>query len=94
MTTSSDQAAKLRRDASAGRSGLLPGGCLPAIAITGGKGGVGKTAIATNLSVLLRRFGLDPLRIDLDMGLANADVLLGVNPQATLFDIVIGGQAL
>ena len=67
---------------------------LPAIAITGGKGGVGKTCIAVNLAVLLAKLGLRTLLVDLDLGLANADVLLGVNPDHTLADVVLGGQSI
>jgi flagellar biosynthesis protein FlhG len=94
MTTRSDQASGLRRIAGGKptASAALP--CLPALAITGGKGGVGKTAIASNLSVLLHKMGISPLLIDLDMGLANADVILGVNPQTSLFEVLVGGQPL
>ena len=67
---------------------------LPAIAITGGKGGVGKTCIAVNLAVLLAKMGMKPLLVDLDLGLANADVLLGINPEHTLADVMLGGQAV
>ncbi|MFW5846297.1 MAG: P-loop NTPase [Planctomycetota bacterium] len=79
----------------AGRDGTgteLPD--LPALAITGGKGGVGKTCLAVNLALLLQGLGMEPLLVDLDMGLANADVLLGVNPSSSLFEVVIGGDSL
>ena len=67
---------------------------LPAIAITGGKGGVGKTCIAVNLAVLLARQGLKPLLVDLDLGLANADLVLGVSPERSLLDVFTRGAAL
>jgi flagellar biosynthesis protein FlhG len=67
---------------------------LPAIAITGGKGGVGKTSIAVNLALLLARAGLPGVLVDLDLGLANADVLLGVEPAATLADVALRGHPL
>ena len=77
---------------SGGEAALAIG--LPAIAITGGKGGVGKTCIAVNLAVVLAKLGLKPLLVDLDLGLANADVLLGVTPEHTLADVVLGGQSV
>jgi flagellar biosynthesis protein FlhG len=61
---------------------------LPALAVTGGKGGVGKTCVAVNLAVALAKAGLRPLLVDLDLGLANADVLMGVDPERTLYDLV------
>jgi flagellar biosynthesis protein FlhG len=67
---------------------------LPALAVTGGKGGVGKTCVAVNLAVALARLGLRPLLIDADLGLANADILLGVDPARTLHDHFAGGVAL
>jgi flagellar biosynthesis protein FlhG len=67
---------------------------LPAIAVTGGKGGVGKTSTAVNLACLLAKAGLPPILVDTDLGLANADVMLGVDPQATLADVVLGGRPI
>jgi flagellar biosynthesis protein FlhG len=62
---------------------------LPAIAVTGGKGGVGKTCVAVNLAVQLGLLGLRPLLVDCDLGLANADALLGVNPTRTLAEVIL-----
>jgi len=81
-----DQAAKLRELASRQLDEALP--ILPAIAVTGGKGGVGKTCIAVNLAIALAELGSKPLLVDFDIGLANADVLLGVRPTTTLADVV------
>lgn len=67
---------------------------LPALAVTGGKGGVGKTCVAVNLGVALARLGLRPLLVDADLGLANADILLGVDPEHTLHDHIVGGLPL
>ena len=60
------------------------------LAVTSGKGGVGKTAIATNLAVALAQFGHKTLLMDADLGLANVDVLLGLSPAYTLADLVDG----
>ena len=67
---------------------------LPALTVTGGKGGVGKTCVAVNLAILLARAGARPLLVDLDLGLANADLILGVDPQASLADVVLAGRPL
>src|SRR4051812_39412991 len=61
---------------------------LPAIAVTGGKGGVGKTCIAVNLSLTLAEIGCKPLLVDCDLGLANADVMLGLDPRTTLYEVM------
>jgi flagellar biosynthesis protein FlhG len=58
------------------------------IAITGGKGGVGKTNVAVNLSLALCEAGARVLLLDADLGLANVDVLLGISPQYTLQHLV------
>ncbi len=60
------------------------------IALASGKGGVGKTSIAVNLSVALARADKGTLLIDVDYGLANAAIMLGVNPAFTLTDVVDG----
>ncbi|MDJ0761601.1 MAG: AAA family ATPase [Myxococcota bacterium] len=60
------------------------------ISITGGKGGVGKSSIAVNLALGLSRLGGRILLVDGDLGLANADQLLGVHAPATLLDVVQG----
>jgi flagellar biosynthesis protein FlhG len=85
-----DQASALRAAAQA-RPEPTP---LPALAIAGGKGGVGKTCIAVNLGLLLAEMGLKPLLVDCDLGLANADVMLGLAPTATLHDVMFGGTAI
>ena len=60
------------------------------IAVTSGKGGVGKTNVAANLSVALSRSGCDVMLFDADMGLANVDVLLGLQPRFNLAHVVSG----
>lgn len=58
------------------------------IAVTSGKGGVGKSNIAANLSLALCEAGARVLLLDADLGLANVDVLLGLNPQYTLQHLI------
>ena len=60
------------------------------IAVLGGKGGVGKTNVATNLAVAAAGLGARVLLVDGDLGLANVDVLLGLTPRATSAEILSG----
>jgi len=64
------------------------------VAVTGGKGGVGKTNVAVNLAVAFAESGKKTLLLDTDLGLANADVLLGLSPTFTLADVIDGRCAL
>jgi flagellar biosynthesis protein FlhG len=47
---------------------------LPMLAVTGGKGGIGKTSLAVNLALCLCRLGVRGLLVDYDLSLANADI--------------------
>lgn len=60
------------------------------IAVTGGKGGVGKSSVSINLSVCLAQMGRRVALLDADLGLANIDVLLGLRPTQTLEDVLNG----
>jgi flagellar biosynthesis protein FlhG len=64
------------------------------IAITSGKGGVGKTFVSANLAAALTRHGLKVLVLDADLGLANLDVVLNLYPKITLHDVFTGKAAL
>jgi flagellar biosynthesis protein FlhG len=64
------------------------------IAITSGKGGVGKSNIALNLGILLSAAGNRVALIDADLGLANLDVLMDVNVRANLSHVVNGQKRL
>lgn len=64
------------------------------IAITGGKGGVGKSNLAVNLSLELGLLGNQVGLLDADFGLANADVLCGVSPSYHLGHVIEGLKAL
>lgn len=61
------------------------------LAVTSGKGGVGKTSLAVNLALLLSRAGRSVRLVDADFGLSNAEVLMGVAPRHTLNDVLRGG---
>ena len=61
-----------------------------AIAITSGKGGVGKTNLAVNLAVCLARLGRRTCLLDADLGLANADILCNLSPRLTLEHVISG----
>lgn len=60
------------------------------IAITSGKGGVGKTNISVNLAIHLARMGYKTCLFDADLGLANVNILLGLAPEFTLGDLIEG----
>ncbi len=58
------------------------------IAVSSGKGGVGKTSLTVNLAISLAKKGKEVYIIDADLGLANVDVLLGLIPTYTLYHIM------
>lgn len=58
------------------------------IAITSGKGGVGKTNIATNLGIAYSNMGKKVIVIDADLGLANVNVMLNIIPQYNLYHVI------
>lgn len=60
------------------------------LAITGGKGGVGKTSVALNLSLTLAREGSRVLLLDADTDLANVSIMLGRYPTRTLANVMAG----
>tara|TARA_R110002096_G_scaffold143328_4_gene299325 strand:- start:118426 stop:119286 length:861 start_codon:yes stop_codon:yes gene_type:complete len=62
------------------------------IAITGGKGGVGKSTIAVNLAVTYAARGSETLAVDADFGMADLNLLLGVAPKKNLLDIINGSS--
>lgn len=64
------------------------------IAVTSGKGGVGKTTLTANLGIALKQMGLEVGVVDCDFGLSNLHVLLGMRPVHKLPDVISGRIAL
>jgi flagellar biosynthesis protein FlhG len=64
------------------------------IAITSGKGGVGKTNIVANLGFTLSQLGKKVLILDADLGLGNLDVLLGVAPKYNISHVIRGDKTI
>ena len=64
------------------------------VAVTSGKGGVGKTFVSANLAAALAKRGLRVLVLDADLGLANLDVVLNLYPKITLHDVFTGKAKL
>ncbi len=83
-----DQADGLRRSASENR------GPVRVIAVTGGKGGVGKTTVSVNLAMALSRSGRRVMLLDADLSLANVDVLLGLKSKKNLSHVIAGECSL
>ena len=64
------------------------------LAVTSGKGGVGKTFLSANLAAALAKLGQRVLVLDADLGLANLDVVLNLYPKVTLHDVFTGKTKL
>jgi flagellar biosynthesis protein FlhG len=99
MTAVIDQATHLRSlmrdqrkaDASSARTASVPPPQrhrASVIAITSGKGGVGKTNVAVNLAITLATAGKKVVLLDADLGLANADVLCNIDLPANLSHVI------
>jgi flagellar biosynthesis protein FlhG len=64
------------------------------IAVTSGKGGVGKTNIVGNLAIAYQRMKKKALIFDADLGLANIDIIYGINPKHTIEEVISGEREL
>lgn len=64
------------------------------ITVTSGKGGVGKSIISVNLAIGLARTGKRVIVMDVDFGLANIEVMLGIRPEYNLADMMFRGKTL
>ncbi len=95
-----DQAVGLRKR---GNGELKPDCCFPGpalqkpvrvLAVSSGKGGVGKSNVVINLAMAFDRMGQKVLIMDADLGLANIDVLLGLTPQYNLSHVLNGQKRI
>jgi len=86
MPTLDDQASGLRR--------IVQRRPVRVIAVTGGKGGVGKTNVSVNLSAALAASGRKVMLLDADLALANVDVLLGLRTHYNLAHVLSGERSL
>ena len=76
-----DQAAELRAMMQKNGFGKASDHKTRVIAVTSGKGGVGKTNISVNLAIAFAQTGKRVILIDGDLGMANVNVLLGITPK-------------
>lgn len=86
-----DQAGTLRKLMS-NRVAIRPMNMKPVrvISVTSGKGGVGKTNVVANLAVNLQKAGHQVLVLDGDFGLANLNIVMGMEPKHTIYDVISG----
>ena len=96
MTVATDQAGTLRnmREQLDASSAELNMPTTRVLSITSGKGGVGKTAVVSNVAISLAKQGKNVLIIDADLGLANVDVVLGLSPAYNLNHFFNGERTL
>ena len=64
------------------------------IAVASGKGGVGKTSLALNLSIALSASGQRVSLLDADRGLANVNIMLGIQPQRNIFHMIYDSKRI
>lgn len=81
-------------DQAAGLRALKASKPVRVIAVTSGKGGVGKTNVSVNLSMAMSARGKNVLLMDADLGMANIDVLLGLHPKYNLSHVISGERTL
>src|SRR5271155_534202 len=87
MTVMIDQATQLRRIVRQSSRATV-------IAVTSGKGGVGKSNIAVNLAIKLASANKQVVLLDADLGLANADVLCNIDLPSNLSHVIAGRREL
>lgn len=101
-----DQASSLRKLVNARKARMKSGGPVSrskmadpfdfprVIAVTSGKGGVGKTNIVGNLAIAFARMGKKILIIDADLGLANMDIIFNLRPKYNISHVINGEKQL
>lgn len=87
----SDQAATLRVLRGGKTGEIAP--ARRAVAVTGGKGGIGKSTLSVNLAIAYAQGGAKTLLVDTDLGMADLNLLLGVAPERNVLD-ALGGTAV
>ncbi len=85
---------EMRVDQAAGLRRMAQPNPVRVIAVTSGKGGVGKTNVSVNLAVALADTGKQVMLLDADLSLANIDVLLGLHPDKNLSHVIDGERSL
>lgn len=87
-----DQAEKLRNVVKLKNQNNKPDARV--ITITSGKGGVGKSNVAVNLAVQMKKLGKRVIVFDADFGLANVEVMFGAVPKYNLSDLIYHGKSI
>ncbi|MGI6307379.1 MAG: MinD/ParA family protein [Dethiobacteria bacterium] len=91
-----DQAQRMREIFQGERNFKAPrkSGLTRTFVVASGKGGVGKTNIVVNLALILGQWGQKIIILDTDLGMANVDILLDLQPRFTLIDVIHGRKDL
>ncbi len=88
------QQCEMEHDQAEGLRRIVNPSPVKVIAVSSGKGGVGKTNVSVNLAVGLSQLGQSVMLLDADLGLANVDVMLGLNPSYDLSHVISGERTL